>query len=766
MRPRCQLRLLSTFIVGALSISAAQAYYDDVHYALTYYIARQAGFTSLQAYRVASADSMVDWSPETEPVQSTGQKIIFFTGASKWGEDPRWKFHAFRNERQYPESVGKGPQATEATGAVITQREKLWASGLAEKNPGVFFHFFQDEDPHRGYGTLWGHWPVAPGLMKEFADNNLPVGGTTDWISYRPDDVTHLTEACHDYMRRFLVAACPQERRIDFSAGAYSGLVRDLARVNAFPKPLQSEFERRQYVWYYANKIGMPLDKVGDPEIRELAPQLGLAGSPADFEKQRKGPDLAAALKVVDAALKARGFADTCPAEHQHYDYDSEGGLDSSSKPDDFVLLGDLVTKVVTDHPVQMKIEMPKQSDSQPAYDLTKPVTVQPNEVHTWENLPVGDLVVLIQKADGTWQETKALLAARKTVLPDIQFGNVSQGYSCPTPLYIGTNAQGVMGQGKWMPQFSPSAGGVSFADPQGKASGSLSWTIPTTFLPGQKVTMTMTASNMQGILRSDLRTSDDKPVRMGVIDPYTSPQSTKTFTFDFNPGDVDSFEITIEASPTMSDTYRSCSVFVTLKFVRGAAPGTPSGTGDSGGNPGATGGTDVGLGATSPSPFSFAGQGATFDGKQLALSASTAANNISMAQAFSKEQISGDVDYTISYSFTPAPSGTTTLNFLLSEKPANTFTNTVQITIASGKIVMSGAGYFSRADVASSGGSGKLRFVRKDKTWTVSQWADGAWKAVGSFAPDGPDRLYLGIVVLGPVVGASATVSVAKTVQ
>jgi len=59
--------------------SPAAAYYDDVHYALTYYIARRAGFTPQQALRIARANLSTDYSPPTEPVQKAWQK------ASLWG---------------------------------------------------------------------------------------------------------------------------------------------------------------------------------------------------------------------------------------------------------------------------------------------------------------------------------------------------------------------------------------------------------------------------------------------------------------------------------------------------------------------------------------------------------------------------------------------------------------------------------------------------------------------------------------------------------
>ena len=110
------------------------------------YIARQTGYTPEQAWRIASADVSVDYDPDTEPVQPTGQGKLTFAGYTVEAEPPRWKFHAMRNTQKYPDSFGNGADADIADGEIRQQRDSLWNAALyRSKNPGVFLHFFQDE---------------------------------------------------------------------------------------------------------------------------------------------------------------------------------------------------------------------------------------------------------------------------------------------------------------------------------------------------------------------------------------------------------------------------------------------------------------------------------------------------------------------------------------------------------------------------------------------------------------------------------------------
>ena len=117
--PRFLLVFAAVLGLSLLAPRPAAAYYDDVHYVLTYYIARQSGYTPLQAHRVASACSMVDWDPDTEPVQPLGQGLLVFTPLDGKAQNPRAKFHAMRDDRVWDQALGTSKNGAEAQGGVL-----------------------------------------------------------------------------------------------------------------------------------------------------------------------------------------------------------------------------------------------------------------------------------------------------------------------------------------------------------------------------------------------------------------------------------------------------------------------------------------------------------------------------------------------------------------------------------------------------------------------------------------------------------------------
>jgi hypothetical protein len=121
---------------GLLGVGSrpAPAHYDDIHYALNYYIACLVGYTPEQAYRIAAACVSVDYSPSTEPVHGNFNP----TPVACDNQEPRWKFYAFRDECRFPSSVfPHDSQAALADQAIRAQRTRLYAAGLAAGNPGV-----------------------------------------------------------------------------------------------------------------------------------------------------------------------------------------------------------------------------------------------------------------------------------------------------------------------------------------------------------------------------------------------------------------------------------------------------------------------------------------------------------------------------------------------------------------------------------------------------------------------------------------------------
>ncbi|GEM_PF-5108237 len=191
---------LGVIIVCAVSFlslpSTSHAYYDDVHYALTYYLARAVGYTPMQAHRVASADVMTDYDFNTEPVQGAAQAawlgqaavkevpglghITYPTKeAARWqAEVPRIDFHAFMDCYNYSDCLSN-PAAT----AVIPQKRAALEQAAQESgNPGSLLHFVQDEVPHSGYPSDNGHWTAVDASVWNWAE--LPLGATTDYLSY------------------------------------------------------------------------------------------------------------------------------------------------------------------------------------------------------------------------------------------------------------------------------------------------------------------------------------------------------------------------------------------------------------------------------------------------------------------------------------------------------------------------------------------------------------------------------------------------------
>lgn len=167
----------------------AAAYYDDVHYSLTYYLARAIGYTPEQAHRIASANLSIDYDPDTEPVQQEAQfnlwresfslnhRIFIWVGRER-AQRPRIDFHAFMDCLAYPGCLGDERQ--KAIDVIPTKRNILWDRALSSGNPGAFLHFLMDEIPHAGYPSDNGHWTA----FDVAALDGLPLGAATDYLAF------------------------------------------------------------------------------------------------------------------------------------------------------------------------------------------------------------------------------------------------------------------------------------------------------------------------------------------------------------------------------------------------------------------------------------------------------------------------------------------------------------------------------------------------------------------------------------------------------
>jgi hypothetical protein len=128
---------------------AAWGYEKDTHFGLTYFLARSVGFPNTAALQIAIADWSVDLEPNTQPARnpiSPNSQQIFE------------RFHAFRTTRlstvndDSPSKVSLANNLLEK-GLVKRNFDRLWVPGLANGNPGIALHFFQDVYAHAGYSS-------------------------------------------------------------------------------------------------------------------------------------------------------------------------------------------------------------------------------------------------------------------------------------------------------------------------------------------------------------------------------------------------------------------------------------------------------------------------------------------------------------------------------------------------------------------------------------------------------------------------------------
>jgi hypothetical protein len=412
----------------ALGVAPAQAYYDDIHYALTYYIARMIGCTPEQSYRLASANVSVDWSPPTEPVQG-----VWPTTTT---QEPRAKFHAFRDETRFPESIGDGKNGPEAERAIRDQSVKLLAAGIEGKNPGVFLHFFQDREPHALYGTRAGHWvdtldtlifnpamgwPPASPMNLNVLFQHFPggMGGTTDWLSFQhgknPQDpdanarlVRQTAEILATAMRKIyrVNEGRPCLRPLP-DASQYLPVLAELRARNPYPKPLFPK--DLQYVKRLKDLREKKEGKT--PQEQEEERQL----MQTYYAKHLLGPDIEAARQVIVAAMRRAGMTEAeLPAKHRQYPLDDNGNLGKTNhhpipqvgmlsyvSADSWTLVGTLRVKVqgATGAGGQVTVKAPRTQTSETEYVMAQAAIPGPGGSVEFKNMPVGQLIVEVPAA-------------------------------------------------------------------------------------------------------------------------------------------------------------------------------------------------------------------------------------------------------------------------------------------------------------------------------------------------------------------------------
>jgi hypothetical protein len=423
----------------------ARAYYDDVHFALTYYIARQVGYTPEQAYRIANADVSVDYSYQTEPVQAGSLYAAFRSiAAMPETQEPRWRFHAFRNENVFPDAVGDAPQAAEADRGINTQQVVLWQRAIADRNPGVFLHFLQDKLPHARYGSAYGHWDIV--FEKRFAlaeQHGLKMGGTTDWLGYREhakEPNLTMVQTTFEVLASYMKKISPGQAPNAFDPSAFTDVLQALRDANPYPPALQGKVLEVLKSQKGATGAGFSEDVInrlasgGNFFLPSTDPDTGLTPSEtAEVLKHLRGPDLTAAVTVVDAEIARRRWplagdwaagstswetVPPVPTAAARYRFDLAGRLETPGQADDYVLTGTLKLSVrragtadSAGGSAQVSVRLATTLSDSQGIPLGDPRTAVINgDALSLDNLPIGDLIVEVAGAGSTAVSEKVLM--------------------------------------------------------------------------------------------------------------------------------------------------------------------------------------------------------------------------------------------------------------------------------------------------------------------------------------------------------------------
>ena len=431
MKRMCRVLLVLALFGLALP---AQAYYDDVHFALTYYIARQVGYTPEQAYRVANANLSVDYAYPTEPVQGSNfYDFLASLGGQASSQGPRWQFHSFRNEIKFANALSDSAQAIKADAMINERQVFLWNQALTNRNPGVFLHFLQDKEPHARYGSAFGHWGIVyQSTIARAGENKLPLGGSTDWLDFRGEESNlQLARITFEALKRYMKIVAPEQTTRSFDPNEFTEVLRALRAANLAPPALKGKVLDALKHQKLGTELGLSKDVIGrtgnagniflpssgtDPSIELAPPEI------ADIFKHLDGPDLAAAVRIVNAEMARRrwplngDWADgtssyetlpPVPGEVNRYPLDRDGKLADDSQTNRYVLAGTLTLRVrraggtdAADGSAQVSIRLAASLSDHQGVALVDPRTMAVNGAAlSFEQLPIGDLIIEVASA-------------------------------------------------------------------------------------------------------------------------------------------------------------------------------------------------------------------------------------------------------------------------------------------------------------------------------------------------------------------------------
>lgn len=214
---------------------------DDTHYILTYYIARQVGYSDQEAHRIASATVSVDYDDNTKPVKANFGKVVV-------------ERHAMYDRKLSPQENER---------QIARQIMKHWNRAMETGNVGDYLHYMQDIPYHQNrsgerFGNKVGHGPE---------------GHSPDYASYDPDRLRKAADITIETLSRFKKKYLGQEPR-PVNKEQLAKVLEALKEANPMPQSL----------------VGRALDQLPKPKVNDkLMPQL--AGSfinPPDFKKAKQ----------------------------------------------------------------------------------------------------------------------------------------------------------------------------------------------------------------------------------------------------------------------------------------------------------------------------------------------------------------------------------------------------------------------------------------------------------------------------------------------
>jgi len=339
-------------------------------------------------------------------------------------QEPRLRFHAFRDENRFRDAVGDGTDSSAADDLIRQRRVELWTQALTAKNPGVFLHFYQDEVPHGRYGSQWGHWGVVYERdVRTARQYGLPLGGSIDWLAFHTE-ASNLAMVRNTYnaLASFMRQVSPSQQPRSFNPDIFKPLLTALREANVAPVPLEGKSLEVFREVQAAGLYGISESIIGSRANRlDLLPM-----ETQDIMKHFHGPNSQEAIRLVNEAMARSHMSwdgawpyETIPETNRQFEFDRWGNLKEETQRDRWVLTGTLKLEVLRDGPganAQVAVRMAKTRRDDTEYLLGQPRSVRvPGHPVVFENLPIGELIVEVTVNNRVAASEKIRVYARDT---------------------------------------------------------------------------------------------------------------------------------------------------------------------------------------------------------------------------------------------------------------------------------------------------------------------------------------------------------------